>query len=273
MQIRACERSMDSTFSTTSDSESRPLRIPRGRVEAHLSNLESILNRHVEGSQRVRVVVTEDTIPWVVGIAGAGCEFIRRERGSRAYVAPMLRLDGGLWAWIGFREEWDVGARRNERLTFRMVGFTVHFGYKYSTEKPQVFRAEWAGWAQWNAGEWGYQAGSAGHPHWQVDALESIHREEAAERAATYLSVLRLEQEAPEVRDFSPKDVGQEEIRDVVGIQELSRIHFASAAPWWKSAPEDAHMHSPGQLLDVERWFGRTLQYTVQELRRLQKGV
>ena len=273
MWIGACEDCMDSTFLTTLDSESRSLRATRGKVDSHLSELEEILNRYIEGPDRVRVIVVDDAIPWVVEIVGGGCEFIARDRGPNAYVAPLIRLDGGLWAWIGFREEWDAGARRNEALIFRMAGLTVHFGYRNSTEKPQVFRAEWAGWARWKAGEWGHQAGSAGHPHWQFDALESIRREEAAKRAETYLDVLRLEEQATEVRDFSPREMDDEEIREVVGVQELSRIHFASAAPWWKAAPKDAHAHSPRQLLDIERWFGKTLEYTLQELRRLQKAV
>ena len=154
-----------------------------------------------------------------------------------------------------------------------MAGLTVHFGYRNANDKPQIFRAEWAGWARWNAGEWGYQAGSAGHPHWQIDAMESLRREDAAKRAATYLGVLRLEEQGMEVRDFSPREIDHEEICDVAGAQDLSRIHFASAAPWWKRAPKDAHAHSPTQLSDVERWLGKTLQYVCQELLRLQKTM
>jgi hypothetical protein len=146
----------------------------------------------------------------------------------------------------------------------------VHFGWKNDLFKPQMFRAEWAGWADWGGNSYGFQAANAGHPHWQFDALESLPDAHAAERA-TMLRDLLSEAVEPEVRDFSPQ-LASSDVRDVVTAQKISRIHFASAAAWWKPAPHDEHAHGPVTARDVESWVQRSLEYLNTELERLQAG-
>lgn len=211
-------------------------------------------------------------MPLVVGLVGVGCESALRNRGPDVLVAPMLHLEGGLWAWFSYREEWDgePPAGRVKRFSFRAASLTVHFGYRNMRHKPQMFRAEWAGWARWNGSEFGFQAGDAAHPHWQFDAIESLKRDEATERAAVFLSVLRSEeQETAAPRDFSPPALTRGDVDDVIGAQELSRLHFASAAAWWKSAPNDRHVHAPSAPKDIQVWLKETLIYVLRELGRL----
>jgi hypothetical protein len=130
-----------------------------------------------------------------------------------------------------------------------------------------MFRAEWAGWAKWNRTDYSFQAADAGHPHWQLDALESLSDDDLAERAEKLLSQLKAESD-PEVREFSPQ-LPHSDVRDMVIAQKLSRIHFASAAAWWKSAPHDEHAHGPKGLVEVENWVRRSLDYVKLELKRL----
>jgi len=162
--------------------------------------LEKILNVYVDPSAKAKLEADWNVIPLVAGLVGKGCEATSRNRGSDIQVAPMLLLDSGLWAWIGYHEEWDAEnpAGVTRRFSFRSVCLTVYFGYLNVLYKPQMFRAEWAGWARWNQTDFSYQAGNAAHPHWQFDALESLKRDEVEKRAAVSMAVLRSEaQEAP----------------------------------------------------------------------------
>jgi hypothetical protein len=173
----------------------------------------------------------------------------------------MLLLEAGLWAWLGYREEWDSEppAGPVRRFSFRSAGLNVHFDCRNVRHKPQMFRAEWAGWARWNGANYTYQVGQAAHPHWQFEALESLKRDDAAERAATFLSILRREEEEAEPREFSPQSISRENVGELIGMQELSRLHFASAAAWWKTSLSEAHVYSPSSLADIHAWVGRPL--------------
>ncbi|MDE2781321.1 MAG: hypothetical protein OXK77_00040 [Gemmatimonadota bacterium] len=116
----------------------------------------------------------------------------------------------------------------------------------------------------------GSEAGGTGDPHWHFDAVESLTRDDARERAAEYLSILKIEEEETEAQDFSPQSVEPGDVRDLVSMQELSRMHFPSAAAWWKGTAMDSHVHSPGSVTEIQIWVDRTLKYVVRELARLQ---
>ncbi len=251
---------------------SDPLIVSERLLTAHLGRLEAILTSDIDTSPRATLAANWSLVPLVVGLVGEGCEVTSRNRGPDVRVAPLLLLENGLWAWLGYREEWEgeKPAGRVRRYSFRSAGLTVHFGYRYNRHKPQIFRAEWAGWARWNGSDYGYQAGNAAHPHWQFDALESLKRDDADDRAMTFLSVLKREAKNIKPHEFSPQSMGRDEIGELVGAQELSRIHFASAAAWWKTAPDDAHAHAPASPTDIETWVQETVQYTLRELSRLQ---
>lgn len=209
----------------------------------------------------------------VAGLVGGGCEPARREFGGLVQLAPLMVLSSGLWAWVGYREEWAIAepAGSTKRFSFRTSSLTIHFGYKNHVDKPQMFRAEWAGIAEWSNDGFRYAAGQAGHPHWQFDALSSVRRDEVADRAATALAILKAEEaEADAAHDFCPHGVTLQDVLDQVSSQELSRIHFSSAARWWRDAPDDAHAHAPGSEHDIQAWLAKTVGYLRIELGRLQ---
>ncbi|MXY52917.1 MAG: hypothetical protein F4Y86_10400 [Gammaproteobacteria bacterium] len=140
-------------------------------------------------------------------------------------------------------------------------------GVRNSHEKPQFFRAEWQAPAP------GTDAGpdtvtGPGHPHWQVDAVESFS--EYDEQAQELLRLLKDEGQGIVARDFRPTDLLSQEREEVMAIRNnLSRVHFASAAAWWRPAPHNIHAHIPASMREIETWLQSTLDYTVAELARL----
>ena len=244
---------------------------PEGQLRSHFRVQEEIINLALSGRDRVNLIGNWDIAPLVVGLGGAGCELASRNRGPDVQVAPLILLADGLWAWLGFREEWDAdrSAGKTNRFSFRSVNLTIHFGYRNLSHKPQMFRAEWAGWSRWNGSGYGHQAEGAGHPHWQFDAVESISGDERENRAKMYLSILRKEGEEIAAREFAPESLEREEIGDLVAMKKISRLHFASAAAWWKRAEEGSHIHVPESVKDVQAWARETMRYLVGELARL----
>jgi hypothetical protein len=71
------------------------------------------------------------------------------------------------------------------------------------------------------------------------------------------------------MHEFSPQ-LAEDEVRDAVSVQKISRMHFASAAAWWKPAPHNEHAHGPGRVADVENWVRCSMNYVNAELGRLQ---
>ncbi|MDE0042564.1 MAG: hypothetical protein OXT74_11055 [Candidatus Poribacteria bacterium] len=232
----------------------------------HFKRSEDILTAAVDTSAKLQVETESVEARIIGGLYGSGCEFILRNRGLHVPVAPILPLRQGLWAWLGYREEWDE-ERRNRRYSFRSVGLSIHFGLKNDVFKPQMFRAEWAGWARWSGLDYSFQAADAAHPHWQFDALDSLPDDKLSQRAAQLLNRLQAEVE-PKIREFYPQ-LSSVDVRDLVTVQKLSRIHFASAAAWWKSPPHDEHVHGPADLVDIENWVRHSLDYIKVELDRL----
>jgi len=247
-----------------------PLQASEAQLKAHFTEVANILTEMVDGSVDVQVLLDWNVSPVVATLGGEGSELIPRNRGGRVAVAPFLQISQGLWAWLSYREEWDhdrpVG--RTRRFSFRSAGVTIYFGWKTDAYKPQMFRAEWSGWAKWNGQDLSFQAGEAGHPHWQFDALDSLPDEELAERATMLREIIEGDINGP-VRDFAPQ-MANADIRDVVTNQKLSRIHFASAAAWWKSSPNNQHAHGPATTKELRIWLQQTLSYISVELSRLQ---
>lgn len=246
--------------------------VPEASLAKHFTLIEATLGDHVDGSATPKLFADWDVVPLVAGLVGTGCEYADRNRGRAVPVAPVLRLGGGLWAWIGYREEWggEPPAGGTRRFSFGSAGLTIHFGYRNSRYKPQMFRAEWTGSAAGNETGYGYEGGDAADPHWHFDAAESLARDDAVARAAEYLSVLKIEEQETEAQDFSPQSVGPEDVRDLVSMQELSRVHFPSAAAWWKGPGMDSHVHSPESVTEIQGWVEMTLGYVVRELARLE---
>ena len=243
-----------------------PLVTTQSKLLSHFHRSGSILAAAVDSSAQLKVE-PDFVHPRVVGgLYGPGCEFIPRNRGRRVPVAPLVHLSHGLWVWLGYHEEWDEEQRKSSvgRYSFRSVGLSIHFGLRNDVFKPQMFRAEWAGWARWVGSDYSFQAADAAHPHWQFDALESLSNDKLSRRAEQLLSRLKVEA-APEIREFSPQ-LSNVDVRDVVTAQKLSRFHFASAAAWWKSPPYCEHVHGPSNFTDIESWLRHSLDYIKLEL-------
>jgi hypothetical protein len=176
----------------------------------------------------------------------------------------------GLWAWLGYREEWATITKGGaKRYRFRSLGATVHFGFKGHDPKPQIFRAEWAGVVPAAANKFDFQARNAGHPHWQFDAVDSLLNPRDIDRAAEFAQILKAEQEESGLQDFTPDAVEGTEIADVISSRSVACMHFASAAPWWRSSGFKGHAHAPETPRQLRDWLKGTLSYVRQELDRV----
>ncbi len=247
----------------------KPFRMAADGLEAH--RLETAVLLSSRTLARTVSLEREEVGPVTAfGIArGDGAERTARNRGADVFVVPMLDLGDGMAAWLGYREEWSSeAAGKSRNFSFRSSGVTIHFGYSGVEPKPQMFRAEWAGLVLVDKG-YGYQAGDAGHPHWQFDAMESLAAAEAGDDAAMYAEMIRAERVEPELRDFALPAAAIPEVKAIASTRSVAAIHFASAAAWWRPTPDDAHAHHPGNVQQVRRWLSRTLDYLSAELRRV----
>lgn len=251
----------------------KPLSVVHRNALTHVAFLEQIVRRQTGLGSDVRLDADWDQEVVVINLVGPSCEAVRRNRGGLTYVAPLIRITQGMWAWLGLHEEWrfDRQVAGSRSYAFRSLSMSIHFGWKSDILKPQIFRAEWAGFAAWSGTQASFQGKNAGHPHWQFDVLESLSSELAEENANELLELLRGDDdgEAVEPAEFMPPG-DQQIIADIVSAQKLSKLHFASAASWWKSAPHDAHAHSPLRAEEAAIWLERTIAYTKEELERLQ---
>lgn len=229
------------------------------------------MGRLVPQGRQVRIDGSFAQLRATVGFVGEVCEPVDRVRGQTAQVLQLRDLGADLWAWIGYQEEWDSSEGRikgNPTFVFRSAGLTVHIGLTGNRQKPQIFRAEWAGWTTWRGSD-GFQAGNAGHPHWQFDALDSLDMEANAKEAQEFLDLLRLEGEGVPPREFVPQLVEADDLRSLVRQRPLSRMHFPSSAQWWRDAPHDAHAHAPDNVDELRRWVVAVVRYVGPELDRL----
>jgi hypothetical protein len=196
------------------------------------------------------------------GLQGAACERIARNRGGSTFAAPLYEFrNSDLLAWLGWQETWEVPAgQRNFR--FRNVGLSVYLGKRNEALKPQLLRLEWPGYASWSGGQQpSFQSPGAGHPHWQIDLVQSI----AAASASP-----RFEPAAEVVEDFVTA-FPEPTVDVLVRRFSVERMHLASAAPWWlPEAPNNFghHMNAPADLLSLDRWLTQSIVYLRQELSR-----
>lgn len=231
--------------------------------------METVLRGVMSARVRIRVEGWEIG-PITTVLVGRDCERTSRNLGPDVFVAPLREIGQELWAWLGLREEWqEEGGGGGRRFSFRTIGLTVHFGFRHLGRKPQIFRAEWAGWSRWFGSEFGFQAAGAGHPHWQFDAVESLFQSVEAEHAASDLNELRSGTANGGTSIFVGQAPDTQEAVDVVRKRELSRIHFPSVAPWWRKAPHNEHAHAPTSGRDIQTWTEETLRYIVDELDRI----
>jgi hypothetical protein len=84
---------------------SAPLITTQPKLGMHFARTGDVLAAAVDISVKVGVGVDWALSTVEGGLNGAGCEQISRNRGLRVPVAPMLHLQQGLWAWLGYKEE------------------------------------------------------------------------------------------------------------------------------------------------------------------------
>ena len=197
------------------------------------------------------------------GFVGAACERVSRNRGTPTLVAPLLELRRGLYAWLGFIEVWEKEAEGTHYI-FSHLSLTVHFGFVGDLIKPQIFRAEWAGIRNWTGAGHGFQSSGAGHPHWQFDLNESL-------RSSVLTSTEEFNPEPDtKVEDFADT-AGPPNILELMNYVTVERMHFASAAAWWKARSAEAaphHMNAPSNEEGLTRWLVGCISYLRQELSR-----
>lgn len=243
----------------------RTLEVTSRDLDQHLVEASRILLGATDRRRQVHLEAEVAGDGIVAGLVGADCEPIERIVGGRANVIAFLPLQGRLVAWLSYRENWRILGGRGKNREFRSASLSVYFGLENEAYKPQVFRAEWAGWAKWNAQAAASFQTDAGHPHWQFDALESLSEDGSALRRQT-LEVLRDPVDEEPVREFDPSS---ETVRDLVLAQGLSRVHFPSAAAWWRPAPHNEHAFAPGSTIELRSWLNHTLHYLKVELAAL----
>ena len=83
-----------------------PLLVSEQRLARHFCALEAIINGVVSPEVTARVDADWGVAPLAAGLVGTGCEIVSRNRGTDAYVAPLLGYPEGMWAWLGFYQEW-----------------------------------------------------------------------------------------------------------------------------------------------------------------------
>jgi len=125
----------------------------------------------------------------------------------------------------------------------------VHVGELSDPVKPQLFRLEWPGLRDWDRSGIGFQSRGAGHPHWQIDLLESLH---ARPDRATFDP-----EPSEEVEDFDV-EITPQPLSDRIRALTIERMHLASAAPWWLSNTAEFgqhHLNAPHSREDLLRWL------------------
>jgi len=244
-----------------------PFHVPVKAIGEHFKQVAEILNSYVEAG--VELKLGSDTVDGglVAGLEGEGMETAIRNRGQqRVRVAPLMQLPDTLWAWLGYQEEWSQSPGGGvKRVFFRSSSVGIHFGFRFVDPKPQIFRAEWAGY-DLKDGRYRFQGGTAAHPHWQFDAVESLIRGENADAAAELAAVIRAEAHGLPPAEFAPQSLAPADVHAIISSRKIAAMHFASASKWWA---DPVHAHAPSGVQQIRIWLQRTIGYIVQELDRV----
>lgn len=189
---------------------------------------------------------------------GRASEVIERNRGLSHPVVPIALLRDDIWIWTGYRESW---LKQGAELNFRFVdaGFTLHVGRRGEVNKPQLLRSEWVGRRSRAFVE------QAGHPHWQLDALESA-RERATGSIVARFGDAPVPAAAAEF-DSSVVASSGDDIRDLLIGLTIEDMHLASAALWWRPSGAEV-MHLPQTVAELDRWILGCVTYLRQEAAR-----
>lgn len=240
------------------------LRATKGALDQRWLELNGLIATVLEvelDPRRLRVETDYHSNGVWAGLQGAACERVTRNHGGATWVAPLCEMPNNLVAWLGWQEVWAI-TTGPKPYRFKTMGLTVYLGRRHDALKLQFLRLEWPGIADWSSGALSFQSPGAGHPHWQIDLMQSL---------ASSRPPADFEPDAAEVvEDFEA--MGQEPaVDDLVRRLSVERMHLASAARWWLPAAHGDvghHMNAPPDLQSLSRWLRESLLYLKQELRR-----
>ncbi len=253
---------MARVHSQTSDGSLAELRTTKGALDQRWRELTAQLGSMLgQNAQKVRIDAEAQSDRVWAGLQGSACERVTRNRGGAASVAPLCTLPRNLVAWLGLQEVWDIRAGPRPYV-FRQLGLTIHFGYTGDPVKPQVFRLEWPGVRDWTGAGLAFQTPGAGHPHWQIDILQSLAEETRAESFTVAPTEI--------IEDFG-SEPSTPELDELLRSITLENMHLASAARWWMpstSCQSGQHMNAPPDLAGLTRWVAESVSYVKQELGR-----
>lgn len=245
--------------SAASNHQLKQLVVRRSTLDRRWPVLSTALGGALGLRGKVQIAADYHSQGVTAGFVGNACERIERNKGGQSNVVPFIPLHGELLTWVGYYETWRM-VPGTLPYAFRELSLTVHIGQENDPIKPQIFRSEWAGVSDWGSGEIGFQASGAGHPHWQIDALESL---------AAFAEIPQFESEtSEEIATFDGTAPAPSELLRSVTVE---RIHFASAADWWvpvQSGRLARHLNSPANLDELTLWANNCVEYLRQELGR-----
>lgn len=254
--------------SGSGSSPAGPLLQSRGQLEARTHSVSLALAKLLGASSAsLQAHIEFVAQAAVTELQGAATEHIRaRNWGRGTHVTELCDLGAVGPAWVGLREKWEFAETRGNRpfYAFESASITVYAGEAGAVEKAQILRAEWAGFLS-RGGIECFQAGEAGHPHWQIDVFETLRgMEEDAPRFG----------ELPPARPFSAGR-SSEDYKTNLKATPFERFHFASGAHWWLPDSEGAsrQQHTPRDDADVTRWILGSISYIREQLQVVARGM
>lgn len=184
-------------------------------------------------------------------MGGTSTEWTNRNIGGGHRVLSLCTLTQDQFAWLGYRELWVASGRSYD---FSEAAITIHIGKKDIIDKDQLMRLEWVAP---NASS--FQS-DVGHPHWQIDVLDTL-KNRAPEEA------IKFEPDKPKTPvPFSVDTEPNQELNYLENLK-LHRMHLASAAAWWRSDPETVSF-APQRESEIDMWLRQSISYVRKELRR-----
>jgi len=232
-----------------------PFTSTQGDLAPHWNTLMSELAPHLRPlASKVALLPTSVGDQIIASFRGEAVRRAIRHQGAPMPVVPFRDI-GGIWiVWLGYREVW-VPSTHVSRFTFSSSDLTIFFSMAHGEAFQQILRAEWAGPVRDNDG-WSFRPSNAGHPHWQIDAIQVL-REDAEHQAAREL-----------LQEATPKEFGGIE---TVPLPEppwydIARMHLASAMRPWI---DGLIAHGPPGLASIRAWVVNTVSLLDTELARL----
>lgn len=249
--------------SRTSNVTPADLRVTKGALDQRWFELNRLFATTLGvgiDNRRLRVDVEYQAERVWAGLTGAVCERVTRNHGGATWVAPLCPMPSELLAWLGWQEEWRV-TTGPKPFQFRSIGLTVYIGRPNEALKPQFLRLEWPGISNWSGSTPSFQSPGAGHPHWQLDLLQSLTESTGPPT---------FDPEPLEIVEDFEMTVATRSVDNLVRALSFERMHLASAAPWWLASTSDIghHMNAPSDLAALSRWLECSIRYLQQELGR-----